>query len=72
MHVTTQTVPFHLPEQDNHVKYSAREDMRGHRRPLQAVADVVSGVPLTISMNSYQYQPIGILILFHVPHDISI
>jgi len=46
--------------------------MRGRCKPLQAVADVVSGVPLLISMDPYQHQPIGILILLRVLHNIPI
>jgi len=53
--VTTQTAPFHLPERCNRVKYPAREDMRGRRRSLQAVADVVSGAPLSIPTDPYQH-----------------
>jgi len=70
--VSTQTVPFHLPEQCNHAEYPAREDMRGRRRPLQAVVGVVSSAPLLILMDAHQHQPIGILILLCVLHNISV
>jgi len=53
MRANTQAVSYHLPERWNRVKYLARGDMRGHRKPLQAVVDVVSAVPLSILMDPY-------------------
>jgi len=53
--VSAWTLSYHLPERYNRVKYLAREDMRDRCRPLPAVADVVSGVPLSILVDAYQH-----------------
>jgi len=55
MWVGIQTILYHLQERYNRVIHRAREDTRGHRRPPRAVTDMVSGVPLPISMGAYQH-----------------